>query len=109
MIASVLYPSQCYLGEGPLWHTERQSFFWVDIENKKIYEFKWLEKTIQCRRLDYRVSLIVQDRHDQLVLGLEGSIARYNLDSETLNWLIDVEKDLPKHRCNDGKVDNKGR
>jgi len=107
--ASLLYPSQCYLGEGPLWHAERQSCFWVDIENKKFYEYKWVEKTVQCRSLDYRVSLIVQDKHNQLVLGLQGGIARYNLDSETLNWLIDVEKDLTKHRCNDGKVDSKGR
>jgi sugar lactone lactonase YvrE len=28
---------------------------------------------------------------------------------ETLTWLIDVEKDYPNHRCNDGKVDSKGR
>ena len=40
LTASLLNPSQCYLGEDPLWHTERQSCFWVDIENKKIYEYK---------------------------------------------------------------------
>lgn len=109
MTASVLYPSQCYLGEGPLWHAERNSCFWVDIENKKFYEYKWLEKTVQCRSLDYRVSLIVQDKNDHLVLGLEGGIARYNLDEEKLNWLIDIEKEYDKHRCNDGKVDSMGR
>jgi len=109
MIASLLYPSQCYLGEGPLWHAERKSCFWVDIERKEFYEFKWVERTVQRRSLDYRVSLIVQDDHDQLVLGLEGGIARYNLESETLTWLIDIEKNEPNHRCNDGKVDSKGR
>ena len=51
----------------------------------------------------------MQDKNEQLVLGLQGGIARYNLASETLSWLIDVEKDLPTHRCNDGKVDTKGR
>jgi len=109
MTASLLFPSQCYLGEGPLWHAERQSCFWVDIENKKFYEYKWLEKTVECRSLDYRVSVIVQDKNDQLVLGLQGGIARYNLASEIFSWLMDVEKDLPKHRSNDGKVDSKGR
>ena len=76
MTASLLYPSQCYLGEGPLWHAERQSCFWVDVENKKFYEYKWLKKTVECRSIDYRVSLIVQDKNDQLVLGLQGGIAR---------------------------------
>jgi sugar lactone lactonase YvrE len=109
MRPSILYPSQCYLGEGPFWHAERKSCFWVDIEGKKLFEYNWLEKTVQCRDLDYRVTLIVQDKDDHLILGLEGGVARYNLDYETLTWLIDVEKDYPKHRCNDGKVDSKGR
>ena len=109
MNASLLYPSQCYLGEVPFWHAKRKSCFWVDIEGKKLFEYNWLEKTGQCRELDYRVTLIVQDKDHHLVLGLEGGVARYNLDYETLRWLIDVEKNYPKHRCNDGKVDSKGR
>ncbi len=109
MTTSLLYPSQCYLGEGPFWHAERKSCFWVDIEGEKLFEYKWIEKTVQCRELDFRVTLVVQDKNDHLILGLEGGVARYNLDSENLSWLIDVEKDYPKHRCNDGKVDSKGR
>jgi sugar lactone lactonase YvrE len=109
MTASLLYPCQCYLGEGPYWHAERKSCFWVDIEGKKLFEYNWIEKTVQCRELDYRITLVVQDKNDHLILGLEGGVARFNLDYETLTWLIDVEKDYPKHRCNDGKVDSKGR
>ena len=107
--ASLLYQAQCYLGEGPLWHTERNSFFWVDIEGKRFFEYNFKNQTVQCRKLDYRVSCIVQDSDDNLVLGLEGGIAKYNLETETLTWLIDVEKEYKKHRCNDGKVDSMGR
>ncbi len=109
MTASVLFPSQCYLGEGPFWHAERKSCFWVDIEGKKLFEYNWIDKTIKLRELDYRVTLVVQDQNDHLILGLEGGVARYNLDDEKLLWLIDVEKDIHKHRTNDGKVDSKGR
>jgi len=109
MVASLLYPSQCYLGEGPFWHAERKSCFWVDIEGKKLFEYNWLDKSIKLRELDYRVTLVVQDKNDHLILGLEGGVARYNLDDENLSWLIDVEKDYHKHRTNDGKVDSKGR
>ncbi len=109
MTATSLYPSQCYLGEGPLWHAERKSCFWVDIEGKKFYEYAWQEGKIQCRSLDHRISFIVQDRDDNLVLGLEGGIARYDLAGERSTWLLDIEKKLDKHRCNDGKVDRNGR
>jgi len=109
MNASVLYPSQCYLGEGPFWHAERKSCFWVDIEEKKFYEYHWEKKTVRCRNVPHRVSLIVLGKDGQLILGLEGGIAKYNLDEEKLNWLIDIEKELDKHRCNDGKVDSMGR
>lgn len=109
MTATLSYPSQCYLGEGPLWHAERKTCFWVDIEEKKFYEYKWREGTVHCRSLDYRVSFIAQDKDDNLVLGLEGGIARYDLTTEKLTWLIDIEKDLDRHRCNDGKADKLGR
>ena len=29
MKATVLYPSQCLLGEGPIWHTEKKCCYWV--------------------------------------------------------------------------------
>ncbi len=109
MKASLLYPSQSYLGEGPLWHTERNSIFWVDIEGKKFFEYNFKDQAVVCRKLDYRVSFIVQDNDDNLVLGLEGGIAKYNLETETLTWLVNVEKERIKHRCNDGKVDSMGR
>ena len=90
MTATMLYPAQCYLGEGPLWHAQRKSCFWVDIERNKFYEYSWHDRTVQCRSLDYRVSFIVQDKDNNLVLGLEGGIARYDLTTETLTWLIDI-------------------
>jgi sugar lactone lactonase YvrE len=109
MTATMLYPAQCYLGEGPLWHPERKTCFWVDIEGKTFYEYKWKEKAVRSRSLDHRVSFIVQDRDNNLIVGLEGGIARYDLREDTLTWLLDIEKELDKHRCNDGKVDKMGR
>jgi sugar lactone lactonase YvrE len=107
--ATVLYGSRCYLGESPYWHAERKSCFWVDIEERKIFEHNWVTGATDFRNLPHRISLVVQDKDDQLILGLEGGIARYNFDADTLHWLIDLEKDKEGHRTNDGKVDSKGR
>jgi sugar lactone lactonase YvrE len=106
---TVLYASRCYLGEGPYWHAERKSCFWVDIEERKIFEHHWETGATAVRKLPHRVSLVVQDRQDQLILGLEGGLARYDFDTDTLSWLKDLERDKEHHRINDGKVDSKGR
>jgi sugar lactone lactonase YvrE len=29
---------RCILGEGPLWHSARASFFWVDINSQRVFE-----------------------------------------------------------------------
>ena len=109
MVASLLYPAQCFLGEGPFWHPQRGSLFWVDIEGKTFYEYHWADQQVTVRRLDYRVTLLVQGQDNQLILGLEGGIGRYDLVNETFTWLADLEKDRASHRCNDGKVDSRGR
>ena len=33
---NVFDTTNCILGEGPLWHPERQSLFWFDILSKRV-------------------------------------------------------------------------
>ena len=35
----ILNDTNCMLGEGPLWHPEREALFWFDIVGKRLY---WL-------------------------------------------------------------------
>ncbi len=108
MKATLLYPSQCYLGEGPLWHAERKSCFWVDIESGVLYEYHWLNKSIQTWKFNYNVSMIVQDKNDNLVISLDTSLARFNPATGEHTWLLDIEKEND-NRCNDAKCDKPGR
>ncbi len=107
--ASLLYPSQCFLGEGPLWIDERKSCFWVDIEKGILYEYNWLQKNVRSWKFDYRVTLVLPGNNDQLILGLNRSVARFNPESEQLEWLVDLENELVENRCNDGSCDSRGR
>jgi sugar lactone lactonase YvrE len=109
MKASLLYPSQCFLGEGPTWHVERNSCFWVDIENGVLYEFDWMNHSVRSWEFEYKVSVVIQCKKNKLVLGLNGGIASFDLESEKLVWLADIEKELTRHRCNDGACDSHGR
>ncbi|MES1226385.1 MAG: SMP-30/gluconolactonase/LRE family protein, partial [Bacteroidota bacterium] len=98
------------MAEGPYWHAGRQSFFWVDIDGKKFHEYKWKNGEVCEWKLDYRVSVITETKHnDQLLLGVQGGLISFDLQSGTCTWLIDIEKEIPMNRTNDGGCDPSGR
>jgi sugar lactone lactonase YvrE len=106
--SDVLYASQCILGESPLWHAERKCCFWVDIENGVLYEYNWVQQTTRDWKFNYRLTLVLQGKDDQLILALDAKIASFDLETEKVRWLVDVETGS-KIRCNDGACDTQGR
>ena len=102
-------PSQCFLGEGPYWHSERGSFFWVDIENGKLFEHHLVSGSTRNWKFSDRLNVVLEGQNGKLILGIGRKLARFDLETEELKWLCEVEEDLPLHRFNDGKVDGKGR
>lgn len=107
--ATVLYPSQCLLGEGPIWHTGRKSCFWVDIDGGILFEYNWLSKETRTWEFEYKLTMVCRSSANCLILGLNGGIARFDLNSEKLEWLLDIESEVKENRCNDGKCDSNGR
>ena len=108
MKAELLYTSQCILGESPLWHAKRKCCFWVDIENGFLYEYNWVHQTTRNWKFNYRLTLVLQGKDDQLILALDAKIARFDLETEKVEWLADVETGS-ETRCNDGAFDTLGR
>ena len=92
-----------------MWHTKRKSCFWVDIERQTFFEYDILTQKINSWKIDHRVSLLVQEENDSLLLGVQGGLARFDLKSGKLTWLLDIDKEKSNHRCNDGAVDCQGR
>ena len=109
MKAKTLYPAQCLLGEGPLWHAERNSCFWVDIERGMLFEYHWLSKETKTWKFDGRLTSVCPSIENGLVLSLNAGIARFDLTTEKLEWLLDIESEITNNRCNDAKCDSSGR
>ncbi|RZM29556.1 MAG: SMP-30/gluconolactonase/LRE family protein [Pedobacter sp.] len=109
MKVSTLLKASNVLGESPFWHAKRQSLFWVDIEQGLLHELNWKTKDLQIWPLSRRVSLIMEGAEDQLILGVQGGLVNFDLKTGDVDWIADIEKDLPDRRCNDGGVDNMGR
>ena len=109
METALLVKDRSLLAEGPVWSSERNSLFWVDIEGKVLNEFYWKSGEFKKFFLPQRVGFLAEARDNQLILGLQEGLALFDLTSQELVWLQDVEKEQENQRCNDGKCDPQGR
>ncbi|MGB3408991.1 MAG: SMP-30/gluconolactonase/LRE family protein [Jannaschia sp.] len=106
MIADIYDDRACSLGEGPLWHPERQQLFWFDITAGML-----LSRTAEgpvAWAFDEMVSAAGWvDRDTLLVAGASG-FWRFDIGTGDREKLLDLEADDPATRSNDGRADPVG-
>lgn len=102
-------PSQCFLGEGPLWIAQLGCFFWVDIEKGNLHRYHLATEKLEIRHFPHRLSVVLEGQNGKLILGLDRRLVRYDWETEEIEELFEVEEDLTLNRFNDGKVDPNGR
>lgn len=109
MKPTILVKKKFLLAESPMWSVNRNCLFWVDIEGKTLNEFYWESGNLKQFSLPQRVGFLAEAGDDQVILGLQEGLAFFDLTSQELTWLQDVEKEQENQRCNDGKCDSQGR
>lgn len=92
-----------------MWHAERNSCFWVDIDGGILFEYNWLSMKTRSWNFDGKLSLAIQGNKNELVLALNTSIINFDLESEKISRLVDIEPSDRANRCNDGACDSMGR
>lgn len=102
-------PSQCFLGEGPLWIAKLGCFFWVDIEKGNLHRYHLASEQLEIRHFSHRLAVVLEGQNGKLILGLDRRLVRYDWETGEIEELCAVEEDLTLNRFNDGKVDPKGR
>lgn len=109
MIANLLFDSRCMLAESPVWEPTEGRYLWVDIENGILYRLKREAATPEKWSFPHRLSMVVPDGNGRYLLSLDRKLAKFDAESEELDWLFEVEQDKPDNRWNDGACDSKGR
>ena len=94
--------TSCQLGEGPLWHPERQQLFWFDILNRRLHT-----KGRHWEFPDYVSAAGWVDRSTLLVASAR-SLFRFDIDHGTETKIADLEHDDDVTRSNDGRADPQG-
>lgn len=97
----------CILGESPMWHSGRGSAFWVDILGNTLVEYQLGDGLVTQYKGSRMISFVcpVGGTNNLLVAGAQGGIGTYDLRSQELSLISDLDREWENHRCNDGAVD----
>ena len=93
---------KCALGEGPLWHPERQDFFWFDILGMR------LMSTDKVWQFEEHVSAAGWIDREHLLIASETALFRFNLENGQRENVVALEDDVAMTRSNDGRADPYG-
>ena len=105
----VAFEAKATTGEGSIWHPERKSLFWVDIEGKTLYEYLPKLETCNTWTFDRMVSTVVPETDSTVVVSLQNEIVRVNLLTGANEHVASIDDVAGTVRCNDGKCDPEGR
>lgn len=103
MTATIYDGTECWLGEGPLWHPERQEFFWFDIRSHRLYGRAGEERRMW--QFDGHVSAAGWIDHDHLLIAHERALMVLDLESGNTEEVCALEADNTTTRSNDGRAD----
>jgi len=105
-MSTIFDDRQCLLGEGPLWHPERQQLFWFDILNKRLLSRD--NGTPRTWQFNEYVSAAGWVSRNELLIASASRLFLFNLETEASAKICDLEADNPVTRSNDGRADPKG-
>lgn len=100
---TVLSRTKCTLGEGPLWHPERGTFFWFDIMGRKLFEHDGTEE--RHWEFDRCVSAAGWVDRAKLLVATARDLVLFDVETGQEEHVIDMEADNEATRSNDGRAD----
>ncbi|CAN7304850.1 SMP-30/gluconolactonase/LRE family protein [Trinickia sp. LjRoot230] len=104
-----VWPVQAELGEGPLWVADEGAVYFVDIKCRHVHRLALATGEQQTWDAPAQPGFIVAASDRAFVCGLKGGLHRFDPRDGTFTKLLEVERERPGNRLNDGFVDAKGR
>jgi len=103
MSAATFDDRVCILGEGPLWHPEREQLFWFDIMGKRL--MTRTQDGPMDWTFDRHVSAAGWVDRDTLLVASETDLFRFDLGTGAQERVAPLEDGNPVTRSNDGRAD----
>lgn len=96
----------CELGEGALWHPLRRQLFWFDILGKTLHSVE--DGQPRHWRFPELVSAAGWVSRDVLLIAGERDLFLFDLETDEIETLVELEAEDPGTRSNDGRADRQG-
>ncbi len=103
-----LWESCSSLGESPLWCSETQTLFFVDIKKHKILSWA-MDGTQSQYSMPSEVGCVVRGKGNVLYAAIREGLAEVSLNPFSSRLILPLESEQPDNRFNDGKCDHEGR
>lgn len=108
MTPQIIAPVENSLGEGPLWHPEREEIFWVDINGRDLFACDWEGGNARRWTFGEAVSALAWVDRDTLLAAGESGLWRFSIPTADAEKIWDLNPDAPDLRSNDGRADRHG-
>lgn len=97
------------LGEGPVWVERDNALWFVDIKKHQIHRYDPANGAKKSWNAPEQVGFLFPAEDGGFVAGLQSGLYKFDEKSGGFDLIVEVEKDLPNNRINDGVVDPSGR
>lgn len=97
------------LGEGPVWDSQRNEIYWVDISGGKIHSYSLENNKSKTFSVLGKIGCVALCESSHLIIATNSIIALLDRKTGIIKPLAQPEKYLLNNRFNDGKCDPMGR
>ncbi len=97
------------VGESPVWCSQEQILYWVDIIGHKVHYFNPRTSKNTTLEIDQPVTGVARRKQGGLIAALRDGFAFIDLEKGNYTPIVDPESHLPDNRFNDAKCDRQGR
>lgn len=110
MQAELITDARATLGEGPFWHASEHCLWWLDIVEKgALHVHDPQGRSDQVHAVGLMPTAVVASRAGGMVLATADGFADFEPATGQILPIVDIEKNIPDTRMNDGKCDSRGR
>ncbi|MCJ7702744.1 MAG: SMP-30/gluconolactonase/LRE family protein [Anaerolineales bacterium] len=109
MNIDVVIESNDVLGEGPVWSSNEQALYWVDIHRKLLQRWDLSTQERKIWELPSEIGSFAFREAGGIVVAMRNGIGLLDLDNSQVTPICNPEADLAYTRFNDGKCDRQGR
>ncbi len=105
----LLYEIDAILGETPTWCVHNKVLYWIDIENKKFYEFSPEIKSLKGYDMPGVINSYALGDDGFIYVLLDEGLYKFDTSTEDLTFISAPDNHTEELGFNDGKCDRMGR